>query len=78
MDWSDFLSTNNYGLHGLSAGLFAVLFVWSLVWKGLALWRAARRADKVWFIIFLIVNTLGILEIIYYFLIAKNEKIEKK
>lgn len=78
MSWNDFLSTNDYGLLGMAAGWFAVLFVWSLIWKGLALWRAARRSDKVWFVVFLIVNTLGILEIVYYFLIAKNEKIEKK
>lgn len=48
-----------------------IAFVWSLVWKGLALWRAAKRSDKWWFFIFLIVNTLGILEIIYLFAFAK-------
>ncbi len=49
-------------------GSFLILVVaWSLIWKGLALWRAANRGDKWWFIAFLIVNTLGILEIIYLF-----------
>lgn len=47
-----------------------VLLAWSLVWKGLALWRAAKRGEKIWFIVFLIVNTAGILEIIYLFLIT--------
>ena len=49
--------------------IIAVL-AWSLLWKGLALWRAATRGEKVWFVVFLFVNTLGILEIIYLFFIS--------
>ena len=60
-----------WGAAGLAVG-FAFLMAWSLIWKGLALWRAAHRDEKVWFIVFLIVNTLGILEIIYLFLIPKD------
>ena len=41
--------------------------VWSLVWKGIALWYAGRSTHLGWFIILFIVNTLGILEIIYIF-----------
>ncbi len=41
--------------------------VWSLVWKGIALWRAGRSNHLGWFIVLFIVNTLGILEIIYIF-----------
>ena len=52
-------------------GVGLVLIVlWSLVWKGLALWRAAKRGEKIWFVVFLIVNTAGILEIVYLFLIS--------
>jgi hypothetical protein len=47
-----------------------IALAWSLLWKGLALWRAAKRGEKIWFIVFLIVNTLGILEIIYLFFIT--------
>lgn len=53
------------------AGIGVILILaWSIGWKGLALWRAAKRGEKVWFIVFLLVNTLGILEIIYLFLIT--------
>lgn len=45
----------------------APLIAWSAVWKGMALWRAARNGNSVWFIVMLIVNTAGILEIIYFF-----------
>lgn len=59
------------GIWWLFLGLLAV---WSLIWKGLALWRAARRTDKGWFVVLLLVNTLGILDIIYLYVITKNRK----
>jgi hypothetical protein len=45
---------------------------WSLVWKGLALWRAARNDSKPWFVVLLVVNTLGALEILYLFVIGRE------
>lgn len=53
--------------------LFVSLLLWSLAWKGLALWRAGRRNEPVWFLALLLVNTLGILEIIYLFLTTKQK-----
>jgi hypothetical protein len=50
----------------------SILLVWSIIWKGLALWRAARQEEKVWFVLLLVVNTCGILEMIYLFLITKG------
>lgn len=56
--------------------LFIILIIWSLIWKGLALWKAARKGEKFWFIIFLVLNTVGIFEILYlYFLPEKNKDI---
>lgn len=51
--------------------LLIVLALWSVVWKGLALWHSARRGQNGWFIIMLVVNTVGILEIVYLFGVAK-------
>lgn len=51
--------------------LMLVLVVWSLAWKGLALWHAARRGEKAWYVVLLILNTVGMLEIVYLFAIAK-------
>jgi hypothetical protein len=51
--------------------LLLLLLAWSLVWKGLALWRAARAGQKVWYVVLLIVNTVGILEIIYLLITNK-------
>ena len=50
----------------------ALVTLWTLPWKGWALWLAARRREKGWFIALLILNTLAILEIIYIFFIAKR------
>ena len=47
------------------------LVIWTLFWKGLALWHAGRRGQPWWFVILLVLNTVGILEIIYLFLILK-------
>jgi len=47
------------------------LLLWSIIWKGTALWYAAKRNEKPWFIILLIVNTMGILEIIYLLFVAR-------
>jgi methionyl-tRNA synthetase len=48
-----------------------LLQIWTLPWKGLALWVAARRKDNKWFIIILVLQTVGLLEIIYLIFIAK-------
>ena len=53
-------------------GVF-VIFIWSTIWKGLAMWRAANQGQKNWFIALLIINTAGILDIIYLFYFAKKK-----
>jgi hypothetical protein len=42
-----------------------ILIVWELIIKGYALWYSARGHQKVWFIVFLVLHTAGILEVIY-------------
>ena len=55
----------------VAAPFIIFLVLWSVVWKGLALWHAGRRGQYWWFVILLVVNTAGILEIIYLFFVAK-------
>jgi methionyl-tRNA synthetase len=54
------------------------LVLWSLFWKGLALWRAAKNNSTVWFIILLVLNTAGIVEILYLIFTSLREKLPKK
>jgi hypothetical protein len=41
------------------------MIIWELIWKGLALWRAGRNNQPHWFVALLILNTVGILPIVY-------------
>lgn len=54
--------------------LFLLLIAWSAVWKGMALWRAARNHHLAWFVAMLVVNTVGILEIIYIVYFSKKKE----
>ena len=54
--------------------LFLLLMIWTFIWKGVALWKAARNNQKNWFVMLLILNTFGILEIIYIFYFSQPNK----
>lgn len=45
--------------------LLVVIVLWELAWKGFALWRAGRNNHPGWFVVLLVLNTVGILPIIY-------------
>jgi len=51
--------------------LLSIIGLWSLVWKGLALWKSSKRNQLVWFIVLLVLNTVGILEILYIFVFSE-------
>lgn len=53
--------------------LLLAVSVWEAVWKGLALWKSAGKKQKYWFIALLVINSVGILPIIYL-LIDKYHK----
>ncbi len=69
---------NNLIFSGPVIAAIILISVWSLIWKGIALWKSARLGHKNWFIALLLINTMGILEIVYIFLIAKKEETAKK
>jgi hypothetical protein len=51
-----------------------LLFIlWTLPWKAVALWKAAKNDHKGWFVALLILNTAAILEIIYIFGFGKKK-----
>ncbi len=58
---------------GTTGILLVLLLVWSIVWKGLALWKSAREGSKVWFVVLLVVNTAGILEILYLYVFSTGK-----
>jgi hypothetical protein len=58
-------------LLGMPVWLLVIAMIWSLVWMGIAMWKAAKKHHIVWFVVFLIFHTLGILEILYIFWFSK-------
>ena len=56
--------------------LLTIITAWVLVWKGLAMWKSAKKNHIVWFVIFLIIGGafLGILEILYIYVFADIDK----
>lgn len=59
---------------GLGTLIFAILIIWSVIWKGLALWKAAHLNQKYWFVALLVINTLGILEILYIYIFSEKAR----
>jgi len=54
--------------------LLIAIFIWTIPWKGVALWRAAKNNDRAWFLAILILNTVAILEILYIFVFFKKNR----
>ena len=71
----DITTASSLSLFASPLLLFAL--VWTLAWKGVALWKAARNGSRTWFIALLVVNTIGVLEILYIFVFSKMGKKSK-
>jgi len=56
----------------------SLILLWTLPWKGMALWKSARLKDKWWFIILFVLNTVGLLEILYIFIVSKRKSLAKE
>ena len=61
------------GMDHVFLGGITLALIWSLAWKGWALWLASRRDETPWFVVLLVLNTFGLLEIFYIFAIAKQK-----
>ena len=66
----------NFMTYGWGHGLWMLflwpLVVWAIIWKGMALWTAARAGSKGWFVALLLINTAGILDILYIYIFSKK------
>ncbi|MEO6884313.1 MAG: DUF5652 family protein [Bacteroidia bacterium] len=57
--------------------LIIFLIIWELIWKLIALWKAGRNNHLAWFICIALINTGGILPIIYILRHRKKSESEK-
>jgi magnesium-transporting ATPase (P-type) len=64
-DITAFLASHNW--------IIILVILWTIPWKGVALWKAARNSSPIWFIAILVLNTLAVLEIIYIFFFSKKK-----
>ena len=51
--------------HSFLFSLIIILILWDAVWKIIAMWKSARNNHLIWFLCITIINTIGILPIIY-------------
>lgn len=63
---------------GYSLLFLIPLIIWSMVWKGIGLWKAGRNNQLAWFIVMFIINTAGILPIIYLVFFQRKPKEESR
>jgi hypothetical protein len=61
----------------LSPALF-LLVLWTLPWKGYALWRASRKKHTFWFVVLLVLNTAALLDVAYIFYFSEKNKSRAK
>lgn len=64
------------------------ILIWTVAWKAVAAWKAARKGHLIWFVVIFVVNTAGILPILYIFFFQnlkfskfarkKGKKVSKK
>lgn len=57
--------------------LVILLLIWEAVWKIFSSWRAGRNNQPVWFVFLLVLNTIGILPIVYLVWFQKNKNHKK-
>jgi len=56
--------------------IVALLAMWELVWKFIALWKAARNNHLAWFVCIAVINTAGILPIVYLLMHRKKDNMD--
>jgi hypothetical protein len=66
----------SYNVSTSWATVIAIVAIWDFVWKALGMWRAGRNNQAGWFVVILIINSLGIIPI--YYLLTHKEKTSKK
>ena len=52
--------------------LIIILGIWEGIWKLIAMWKAGRNNHLAWFICIALINTVGILPIVYILMHRKK------
>lgn len=57
--------------------LVLIVALWAAVWKLIALWKCGRNNQLAWFVVMAVLNTAGILPIIYILFFQKKTAVKK-
>lgn len=52
--------------------ILIVVAIWELVWKAIAMWKAAKNDNKVVYVLLIILNTAGLFPIAYILINRKK------
>lgn len=54
----------NWNLPDLGIGIF-ILVLWEAFWKGIGLWKSAKKGDLLWFAAIFLINLFGLIPLFY-------------
>jgi len=66
-----------YEIEPQALTILILLAIWETLWKGFALWKSAKKNQLGWFLVILILNTAGILPILYLNFFGEKQKPSK-
>jgi methionyl-tRNA synthetase len=66
-----------FAIPDIHPAILATIAVWDGIWKGIGMWKSARNNQLKWFVAILIVNSVGILPMIYMKWFQKKVKKRK-
>ena len=75
--WSGSDYANFSGIRYGTFGLLIPFMILDLVLRGMALWKSSKKDQNIWFIALLVVNSMGILPLIYL-LLNRDTKVASK
>ncbi|MBU2562225.1 MAG: hypothetical protein KKF68_01020 [Nanoarchaeota archaeon] len=58
--------------------ILIIILLWELVWKLIGMWKAAKKGSVAWFIVLAVLNTVGILSILYVYVFSEMKRSPKR
>lgn len=55
-----------------------ILAIFDLTVRGIALWKSARNGEKYWFVGLLVINSMGLIPLLYLAFFDKSSRFKKK
>ena len=63
---------NSFFTNSILMTFLMIAILWEATWKIIAMWKAGRNNHLAWYICIALINTVGILPIVYILMHRKN------